>query len=105
MAKQSIRLRASNKGGVATVKALITHPMETGLRKDKKTGKKVPAHFIQTVSCKHNGNEVVLAEWGGAVSKNPYLSYQFDGAKKGDAVEITWTDNKGGSETASAKVR
>ena len=105
MAKKSIRLRASNKGGVATVKALITHPMETGLRKNKKTGKKVPAHFIQTVSGKHNGQEVVLAEWSGAVSKNPYLSFQFAGAKSGDSVELTWSDNKGGSETASTKVR
>ena len=105
MAKSSIRLRASNKGGVATVKALITHPMETGLRKDKKTGKKVPAHFIQTISGKHNGKEVILAEWGAAVSKNPYLSFQFAGAKKGDSVALTWSDNKGGSETASTKVR
>jgi sulfur-oxidizing protein SoxZ len=105
MAKKSIRLRASNKGGVATVKALITHPMETGQRKNKKTGKKVPAHFIQTVSGKHNGKEVVLAEWGPAISKNPYVSFQFAGAKKGDSVEITWSDNKGGSESASTKVR
>ena len=105
MAKKSIRLRASNKGGMATVKALITHPMETGLRKNKKTGKKVPAHFIQTVSGKHNGKEVILCEWSGAISKNPYLSFQFAGAKKGDSVELTWSDNKGGSESASAKVR
>jgi len=105
MAKKSIRLRASNKGGVATVKALITHPMETGLRKNKKTGKKIPAHFIQTVSGKHNGKEVILCEWGGAVSKNPYLSFQFAGAKKGDTVKLTWSDNKGGSESADTKVR
>jgi len=105
MAKKSIRLRASNKGGVATVKALITHPMETGLRKNKKTGKKIPAHFIQTVSGKHNGKEVILCEWSGAVSKNPYLSFKFAGAKKGDSVELTWSDNKGGSESASTKVR
>lgn len=105
MAKKSIRLRASNKGGVATVKALITHPMETGMRKNKKTGKKIPAHFIQSVSGKHNGQEVVVAEWGPAVSKNPYLSFQFAGAKKGDSVELTWSDNKGGSESASTKVR
>lgn len=105
MAKKSIRLRAKNSGGVATVKALITHPMETGLRKNKKTGKKVPAHFIQTVSGKHNGKEVVLAEWSGAVSKNPYVSFQFAGAKKGDTVELTWSDNKGGSESATTNVR
>ncbi len=105
MAKKSIRLRASNKGGVATVKALITHPMETGQRKNKKTGNKIPAHFIQAVSGKHNGKEVLMAEWGPAVSKNPYLSFQFAGAKKGDSVEISWSDNKGGSESASTKVR
>ena len=105
MAKKTIRLRASNKGGMATVKALITHPMETGLRKDKKTGKAIPAHFIQTVSGKHNGKEVIMAEWSGAVSKNPYLSFQFKGAAKGDAVELTWSDNKGGSESATTKVR
>ena len=105
MAKKSIRLRASSKVGVATVKALITHPMETGQRKNKKTGKKIPAHFIQTVSGKHNGKEVLLAEWGPAVSKNPYISFQFAGAKKGDSVEISWSDNKGGSESASTKVR
>ena len=104
MAK-SIRLRASAKGDVTTVKALITHPMETGLRKDKKTGKKIPAHFIQTVSGKHNGKEVVVAEWGPAVSKNPYLSFQFAGAKAGDTVELTWSDNQGKSDSASAKVR
>ena len=105
MAKKSIRLRAANQGGMATVKALITHPMETGLRKDKKTGKKVPAHFIQTVSGKHNGKEVSVAEWSGAISKNPYLSFKFAGAKSGDSVELTWSDNKGGSETASTKVK
>ena len=105
MAKKSIRLRAKASGDTATVKALITHPMETGLRKNKKTGKKVPAHFIQTVSGKHNGQEVMLAEWSGAVSKNPYVSFQFAGAKAGDSVELTWSDNKGGTETATTKVR
>jgi sulfur-oxidizing protein SoxZ len=105
MAKKSIRLRASDKGGVATVKALITHPMETGLRKDKKTGTKVPAHFIQTVTGKHNGNEVIVAEWSGAISKNPYLSFQFAGAKAGDSVELTWSDNKGETDTETTKVR
>ncbi|MBT7047566.1 MAG: thiosulfate oxidation carrier complex protein SoxZ, partial [Gammaproteobacteria bacterium] len=37
MAK-SIKLRAKSKKGVVTVKCLMNHPMETGLRKDKKTG-------------------------------------------------------------------
>jgi sulfur-oxidizing protein SoxZ len=101
----SIKIRAKTKAGVTTVKALMTHPMETGLRKDKKTGKMIPAHFIQNVTAKHNGKEVLTAEWGGSVSKNPYLSFKFSGGAKGDEIEISWSDNKGGSDTGSVKIR
>ena len=65
----SIKMRAKSKDGVTTIKALISHPMETGLRKDKKTGKVIPAHFIQEVVCEHKGNTVLTANWGGAISK------------------------------------
>jgi len=104
MAK-SIKIRAKMKEGVTTVKALMTHPMETGLRKDKKTGNMIPAHFIQNVSARHNGKEVLNAEWGGSVSKNPYLSFKFNGGAKGDDIELSWKDNKGESDSASAKIR
>ena len=59
MATNTIKLRAQEKGGVTTVKALITHPMETGQTKDSKTGELIPAHFIQEVSCTHGGNTVL----------------------------------------------
>ncbi len=104
MAK-SIRIRAKAKGSETTVKALITHPMETGLRKNKKTGKKIPAHFIQEVTCKHNGTQVMSAHWGPAVSKNPYVSVVLTGAKAGDAIELSWVDNKGGKDSATTKVK
>ncbi len=100
----SIKLRAKLKGETTTVKALVSHPMETGLRKDKKTGKVIPAHFIQEVICEHKGNTVMTALWGAAVSKNPYLSFRFKGATKGDTVKLTWSDNQGKSDTADVKV-
>ena len=105
MAKSSIKIRAKDKGGVVTVKALMTHPMETGGRKDKKTGKKIPAHFIQEVVCKHKGATVLTADWSGGVSKNPYISFKFTGGAKGDDVELSWTDNTGKSDTATAKIK
>ena len=104
MAKKSIRIRAKMKGDVSEVKALMSHPMETGLRKNKKTGKKIPAHFINEVVCEHKGNKVLVASWGVAVSKNPYLSFKFKGAAKGETIKISWTDNKGGSSTADTKI-
>jgi sulfur-oxidizing protein SoxZ len=105
MAKKSIRIRARLKGDVTEVKALMSHVMETGLRKDKKTGKKIPAHFIKEVKCDHNGKQVLLADWSVAVSKNPYLSFKFKGGKKGDTVTIAWNDNKGESATADEKIK
>ena len=100
----SIRIRAKAAGGEVVVKALITHPMETGLRKDKKTGDKIPAHYIKEVKCEHGGKTVVNAQWGAAVSKNPYLSFAFTGAKAGDTIKLSWVDNKGESDSAEAKV-
>jgi len=101
----SIRIRAEAKGGETTVKALISHPMETGLRKDKKTGEKIPAHYIQEVSCAHNGANVMTAQWGPAVSKNPYVSFVLANAKAGDTIEMSWVDNKGEKDSASTQVK
>jgi len=100
----SIKIRAKLSGDVTTVKALIKHPMETGQRKDKKTGQKIPAHFIQEVKCEHNGDTVMTALWGAAVSKNPYLSFKFTGAKAGDSLKMSWVDNKGQSDSTETTV-
>lgn len=105
MAKKSIRIRAKLKGSVTEVKALMSHSMETGLRKDKKTGKKIPAHFIKEVVCEHNGKSVLNANWSVAVSKNPYLSFKFKGGNKGDSIKIAWTDNMGKSDSAEEKIK
>jgi len=99
----SIKIRAKEDGGVTTVKALAKHAMETGQRKDKKTGKLIPAHFIQEVTCEHNGNAVMTALWGPAVSKNPYLSFKFKGASKGDTLKLNWVDNKGEKDSAETQ--
>ena len=105
MAKDTIKMRAQAKDGVVTVKALMTHPMETGTRKDSKTGKLIPAHFIKQVTAEHNGEQVLLAHWSGGVSKNPYLSFKFEGGKAGDTVTIAWTDNQGDSDSAQGEIR
>jgi len=101
----SIKMRANVKDGVTTIKALISHPMDTGLVKDKKTGKVIPAHFIQEVVCKHKDTTVLTANWGAAISKNPYLSFKFSGAAAGDTVSLSWVDNKGEKDSAEATIK
>jgi sulfur-oxidizing protein SoxZ len=105
MAKSSIKIRAKVKKGEAKVKCLISHPMETGLRKNKKTGKLIPAHFIQEVVCEYNGKTVMNAQWNGTISKNPFLSFAFTGAKSGDKIKISWVDNTGKSDSTEAEMK
>jgi len=105
MAKSSIKVRAKVKKGEAKVKCLISHPMETGLRKNKKTGKLIPAKFIQEVVCESGGKTVMNAQWNGTISKNPFLSFSFSGAKSGDIIKISWVDNTGKSDSTEAKMK
>jgi sulfur-oxidizing protein SoxZ len=98
-----MRIRAQLAGDKATVRVLIAHEMETGQRKDA-AGKTIPAWFIQEVAASHNGKSVLTAQWGPAVSKNPFMQFVVKGAKAGDKVAITWKDNRGDSRTDEAVV-
>jgi sulfur-oxidizing protein SoxZ len=98
-----MRIRAQVAGDKATVRVLMAHEMETGQRKDS-AGKVIPAWFIQDVSATHNGKPVLSAQWGPAISKNPFLQFNLKGAKVGDKVAITWVDNKGEKRTDEATV-
>jgi sulfur-oxidizing protein SoxZ len=98
-----MRIRAQVAGDKATVRVLMSHEMESGQRKDA-SGKVVPAWYIQEVSASHNGKVIMTAEWGPAVSKNPFLQFSVKSAKAGDKISISWTDTKGESRTDEATV-
>jgi sulfur-oxidizing protein SoxZ len=99
-----MRARAQlGANGVTTVKMVITHPMLIE-RSDAKTGQTLPAHFIEEVTVTHNGEAVVNAAWGQAVSTNPFFEFSFLGAKQGDQVAIAWRDNRGTTDSAQFPV-
>jgi sulfur-oxidizing protein SoxZ len=98
-----MRIRAVAKDGIVNVKVLMSHEMETGQRKDN-AGNLVPAHFIQNVTATCNGKTVLSAQWGTAVSKNPFLEFNFKGGQKGEKIQVTWTDNKGDKRTDEAAI-
>ncbi len=102
MAIGSIRLKAKVKNGITKVKTKIKHPMETGARKDLESGRLIPAHFIEDVTCEHKGKVVMSAIWGSGVSADPYCAFKFKGGVRGEKVKLTWKDNK--SETGSREV-
>ncbi|MFT5658335.1 MAG: sulfur-oxidizing protein SoxZ [Gammaproteobacteria bacterium] len=100
---KSINIRAYEKDGIVTVKSVISHPMESGLRKNRKTGKKYSAHFIQEVIVRSADKTVMEAYWGGDIAKNPYLSFRFKG-KAGDQLTLSWIDNKGRSGNETTRI-
>lgn len=100
---EAMRIRAVMKGDVADVRILMRHPMETGTRKDGK-GQIVPQHFIKNVVVEHNGKTVLDAQWSQAISRDPFLGLRVKGAKAGDKISVTWTDNKGDKRTDQVSI-
>jgi sulfur-oxidizing protein SoxZ len=92
--ENNMKMRAKLTGEVTEVKVIISHPMETGRKKDD-FGALIPAHFIQLVTATLNDKPVLEVQWGTGISKNPYLTFHLKGAKVGDKVAVTWFDNLG----------
>jgi thiosulfate oxidation carrier complex protein SoxZ len=95
-----IRVTPAGSAGnsALTVRALMKHEMESGQRKDE-AGKLLPAWHIQQVVARLNGQPVLQAQWGTAVSKNPFLRFGLRGAKAGDKLAIAWADNRGATRS------
>jgi len=99
----TIRVRATAGADTTEVQALVQHPMDSGFVKNAK-GEIIPPHHIETVQFETGGKVVFTALWGPAVSKDPFIKFAFKGGKKGDDLKITWVDNKGATDTTTAKI-
>ena len=98
-----MKIRTRLEGDVVQVRVLMSHVMETGQRKNPQ-GELIAAHFIKLVNVTYRDRTVLSAQWGPAVSRNPYLSFRFRGAAKGEKIRISWTDSKGDSRTDEATI-
>ena len=93
--KPRIRLDRNEvrKGEVVDVKTLVSHVMETGLRKDS-SGKPIPRMIINTFTCELNGKFVFGCDLESAVSANPYFEFKFRPEESG-MLKFTWVDDEG----------
>ena len=101
----TIKVKTKLSGDVAQVKSLMLHPMETGSRKDPDSGQLVPVHHITQLVFTNNGKQVMVANFSTAVSKNPYFSFSFKGAKAGDTLNVSWVDNLGEKDELETKLK
>ena len=97
-----MKVKAKLKGDVINVKVLAKH-VNAGPEEAEK--KKIEANFITSVVAKCNDKVVYEMSGSGFVSKNPLYKFKFKGAKKGDKVEVTWTDLKGKTETKAKAIK
>lgn len=97
---EPMKVRAQLVGDTADIKIVISHPMETGQRKDPKTNQTIPAHYIVNFTASVNGKTVLNANWGPSISKNPFMGVRVRGAKAGDKVVVQWEDSKGERNSA-----
>ena len=94
-AKPRIKLdkKEAKKGDIIEVKALVSHVMETGQRKDR-DGKVIPRKILNKFTCTVAGKQVFAADFEPAVSANPYIQFKFRAVESGPVV-LTWTDDDG----------
>ncbi len=97
-----MKVKAKLKDDIVKVKVLAKH-QNIGPEEAKKKEKE--ANFITTVVAKVGDKVVYEMNGSGFMSKNPLYKFKFKGAKKGDELEVTWTDLKGNTKTKKAKIK
>jgi len=96
--------KSAAKGEIIEIKSLISHKMESGQRKDKKTGELVPRKIINKYVVTFNGKEFFSADWAPAVAANPYMAFHMRASESG-TMEFTWTDDDGSKYTAKKDLK
>jgi sulfur-oxidizing protein SoxZ len=96
--------RSATAGEVITIKTLISHPMESGQRKDS-DGNQIPRSIINRFVCEFNGETVIDVTLEPAISTNPYFEFEATVPEAGDFT-FTWYDDDGSvyEETKSVEL-
>jgi sulfur-oxidizing protein SoxZ len=84
------------------VKVLISHPMESGQRRDT-LGLPIPRDIINTLVCTFDGEDVLRAELFPAIAANPFFAFSVIAEHSGTLV-MTFTDDHGTVQTETAAI-
>jgi sulfur-oxidizing protein SoxZ len=85
--------RSAAAGENITIKTLISHPMESGQRKDS-SGNPIPRSIINRFTAEFNGQSVIDMKLEPAISTNPFVEFQAIVPEAG-AFTFTWYDDDG----------
>ncbi|MHB0992956.1 MAG: thiosulfate oxidation carrier complex protein SoxZ [Sulfurovum sp.] len=99
-----IKPKKFNVGDTVKVDFIIIHPMDTGLLKDKKTGKAIPAKYIDNITFSLDGKPFTTMKVWETVSTNPYFSVNLKVPGAG-TLTVDYTDNTGEKNSKSTKLK
>lgn len=85
--------KSAAAGEVVTLKTLISHPMESGQRKNA-DGSVIPRSIINRFTCELNGVNVIDVTLEPAISTNPYIEFDAKVDAAGE-FKFTWYDDDG----------
>ena len=94
--------KSATKGEIIEIKTLISHPMESGQRKDA-DGNPIARKIINKFACKYNGVVVFSADLAPGVSANPYISFSLRATERGP-LEFSWVDDDGSVYTKTSQL-
>jgi sulfur-oxidizing protein SoxZ len=95
--------KEAKKGEIIEIKTLLSHPMETGLRKDQ-AGNTIPRKILNKFTCEFNGKPVFSADLEPAVAANPYIQFNAKVDESG-TFKFTWTDDDGTVTTTEEQIK
>ena len=98
-----IRMRVTQQGSSLLVKALIQHPMHSGIARDAE-GNVPAAHYITEVVLRINGAIRARADLGPGVSANPLFGWRLKPVAPGSEIKVSWRDNRGFEGSSAATV-
>ena len=99
-----IKPKKYKDGEIVKVNFMVMHPMETGMRKDKKTKELVPAKYINSIKFVYNGQTITNMTVWESVSANPVFTTYMKIAGQGE-LTVTYTDSTGEVHEQSIKIK
>lgn len=96
MSERRTRIAApasASPGEIITVKTLISHPMESGFRRDA-SGGVIPRDILVRFECRLDDTVVFAANLAPGTAANPYLAFRIRAERSG-TLHFTWRDQHG----------
>ena len=85
--------KEASAGEAVLIKAIISHPMESGQRKDS-NGQPIPRSIINRFTVEFNGEQVIDVDLAPAISTNPFFEFYATVPESG-TFTFTWYDDDG----------